>query len=142
MVTSGSAEASEYAGIEVWSGKLVLNDSRITVSTDKIRYSNSILGIGIQGGEVTMNGGAITIKSHGSTKTKYDYVGAVFAGGSAEKVVNLNGVEISMLNARGELYGESAKYLFAWGGHTILNTTDVVTDTDVRVLNGGTYAIQ
>ena len=135
LVVGGSgAEAAEYAGIEVWGGKLVLNDSTITVSTDKIRYSNSIFAIGIHAGEVTMNGGSITVTSHGSSRPQYDYQGVIFAGSAGDKTVTLNNVSINI--------GSGAKYLFAWGGNTTLNTTDTVTAEMVDARNGGTYTIQ
>lgn len=134
LVTSGTDEAAEYAGIEVWSGKLVMDDCTITVSTDKPRYSNSVFAIGIHAGEVIMNGGSITINSHGSTETQYDYKAVIFAGSDSDKSVTLNHVTIPT--------SDKAKYLYAWGGHTTLTTTDNVTATDVDARNGGTYTIQ
>lgn len=118
LVTSGSAQAAEYAGLQVWGGKAVLDNCNITVNTDEVRYSNSVFAIGIHEGEVTMNGGSITINSHGSTKEKYNYEGAIFAGSDPDKVINLNNVTMNLGDRAGH------KLLFAWGGNTTVNTTD------------------
>lgn len=136
ILTSGSAQAAEYAGLEVWSGKAVLDNCTITVKCDVKRYSNSVFGVGIHDGEFTMNGGYITIESAGSTKVKYNYEGAIFAASDTEKIVNLNNVEINV--------GEDAEYLHAWGGTTTVNTTDADGSWDGLVdtnNNAGQYTI-
>ncbi|MBQ9944610.1 MAG: hypothetical protein IJO67_09655 [Clostridia bacterium] len=137
LVTSGSAQAAEYAGLQVWGGKAVLDNCNITVNTDEVRYSNSVFAIGIHEGEVTMNGGSITINSHGSTKVKYNYEGAIFAGSDSDKVINLNNVTMNLGDRAGH------KLLFAWGGNTTVNTTDAKDSwiTDLIDENGGKYII-
>ncbi len=134
VITSGSAQAAEYAGIEVWSGKCILNNSNITVRSLVKRYSNSVFAVGIHGGEFTMNGGTITVENAGSTKEKYNYEGAIFAGSTPDKVVNLNNVQYQL--------GDKAYKLFAWGGHATINTTDAQGTWDkIDARNGGTYTV-
>jgi len=133
IVTSGSAEAAEYAALEIWSGSCVLNDCDILAKSEELRYSNSVFAIGIHEGALTMNGGSITVTNKGSTKEKYNYEGAIFAGSAGNKEINLNDVEITL--------GEKGKGLFAWGGNTVINTTDAEGSWKVDARNGGTYQI-
>ncbi len=134
IVTSGSAQAAEYAALEVWSGKCVLNNCDLVANATVKRYSNSIFAIGIHEGELTMNGGSITVTSAGSDKAQYNYEGVLFAGSAPDKVVTLNNVAINYNQTNG-------KFLFAWGGNTVVNTTDAAGkwDSSVNVRSGATY---
>jgi predicted ribosomally synthesized peptide with SipW-like signal peptide len=136
VITSGSAQAAEYSALEVWSGSCVLNDCDIVANCTEMRYSNSIFAIGIHSGELTMNGGSITVSSVGSTKVRYNYEGAIFAGSASDKVINLSDVTMTV--------ADTADFLFAWGGNTVVNTTDAAgtwTADKVDQRNGGTYEI-
>ena len=133
IVTSGSATAAEFVGVEVFGGECVLNNCDIYVEATELRYSNSVFGVGIHDGSLVMNGGSITVKSVGSTKEKYDYQSAIFTGGGTEKSITLNNVEIN-----------AEKLLYAWGGNTTVNTTDAEgswTADKIDARNGGTYVI-
>ena len=134
LVTGNSgAQASEYVGVQVWSGACVMNDSTITVKADVVRYSNTVIGVGINGGSFTMNGGYIEVINPGSTRVNYET--ALFASGNADKEVNLNGVTLKL--------SDKAVNMYAWGGNTTVNTTDADDSWNGKVSTayGGTYTV-
>ncbi len=133
IITSGTAQAAEIVGVQVFGGECVLNNSTIVVNVTEVRYSNSVFAIGIHGGSLTMNGGSISVTSVGSAKEKYDYQSAIFAGGDTNKTVTLNDVDV-----------EAKNILYAWGGNTTLNTTDPAgtwVDSQFNKRNGGDYTV-
>lgn len=131
ILTSGTAQAAEIVGVQVFGGECVLNNCDIYLDVTEPRFSNSVFAIGIHGGSLTMNGGSITVKSVGSTKEQYDYQSAIFAGENTDKTVTLNNVDVTAKN-----------FLYAWGGTTTVNTTaDDGAYTGFDVKNGGTYTV-
>lgn len=131
IYTSGSLEAAEIVGIQVFGGECVLNDCDIYVEVNEIRYANSVFAVGIHGGSLTMNGGSITVKSAGSTSARFDDQGAFFALGDTAKSITLNDVDVN-----------APEFLYAWGGTTTVNTTaSEGAYTVFDVSNGATYTV-
>lgn len=113
---TGTKAAAEYVAFQVWGGEAILDNCSVTVKSDVKRYSNTIIAIGIYKGTFTMNNGSITVNNAGSTAQQYNYETVLFANGEDEKNVNLVDVQING--------GEKTNRLYAWGGNTIVNTTD------------------
>ena len=63
LITSGSLQAAEFVGIQVFGGTCVLNDWTIEVVIEDMRYANSAIGVGIHGGHLIMNGNAVTYQA-------------------------------------------------------------------------------
>lgn len=130
LITSGSFEAAEYVGLQVFGGTCKLNNCNIEVNVDKVRYANSAYGISIHGGNLIMNGGSIKVTSPGSTKP--DFQAAFAAWQEGEKTLTLNNVTIDAKN-----YFEAGK------GNTTIITTDTNGSWDGKCVTGkGTYTIQ
>ena len=128
--TNHTQSVAEFTVVEIWGGKCILDNCNITAEVTQKRYSNSVFGIGIHGGELEMNGGSIAIKNVGSTRVNYE--AAIFAGSAPDKKITLNNVTIA----------DNAKKLFAWGGNTVVYTTDAEGSWTVDTNGGmGTYTI-
>ncbi len=132
LMTSGSLEAAEYVGLQVFGGTCELNNCNIEVNVDKVRYANSAYGIAIHGGSLIMNGGSVKVTSPGSSNPKYDYQAAFAGWQDGEKTITLNGVTID------------AKYYFDAGkGNTTIYTTDAKGSWDGKcTVIGGTYTVE
>ena len=132
LITSGSLQAAEFVGIQVFGGTCVLNDWTIEVVIEDMRYANSAIGVGIHGGHLIMNGGTITVKSVGSENPQYDYQAAIFAGSDTEKNVTLNNVIV-----------DAKTYLSASKGSITVNTTDAEGSWDGKceATGNATYTI-
>lgn len=122
--------SAEYVGVAIWGGACVLNNSDIVVKNEVVRSQNTVIGIGIYGGELTMNGGSIVVETVEATGVTFEV--AIFATANDAKTVNLYGVNMV-----------SDSKLEAWGGKTVVNTTDAEGSWEglCNAAYGGTYEI-
>ncbi len=130
LYVSGSLEAAEYVGLQVFGGTCELNNCNVEVEVDKVRYANSAYGIAVHDGKLIMNGGSVKVSSPGSTKADFQ---AAFAGWQAgEKTIILNDVTIDAKN-----------YFEAGGGNTTIITNDANGSWEGKCVAGnGTYTVQ
>ena len=82
----------------------------------------------MRGGEVIINGGSISINSHGSSFSELNSEAVIFAGNDGNKTITMKNVEL--------IRGTDTKYICAYGGNTTLYTTDTLSEGDTDIRNG------
>ena len=117
---------AEYVGMEVNNAEAVLNNCDLFVKNETVRRFNYVYAVVLNKGELTMNGGSITVESADGTTT--DCNTAICGIGNSKATLNDVAVTTDSLGTT--------------MGHLILNTTDAAaTDADIVSYGGGTFEL-
>lgn len=135
VFTDGSLKAVESVALQIFEGDCVLNNCTILIKHSEKVYASNVAGIAVHEGNVTMNGGSITVESAGATEPQYFNDTAIFAISDAKKTVTLNNVTLTL----GDAYN-----LYTINGcsddNTVITTTDAAGSWDGKVYGGVTVS--